>query len=204
MLARPCGRREEKMKEFTIGLSSWIIQDGNYGDFAVGDDTQFALEFYSEEIKKSDDQKIKMERIEDAQYIVNGLVVFLDEEFLVIDVGILIYWQYSKRKFGFKKGDYITGNVWIGIDPFFYFESGYKNKGIPELIYNWKIRDIKIETAPFIDKTDDAGRVIRIRDENKLNKVSIQKTDAWKDDNGYGDYIFICELLNGKPKRRFG
>lgn len=33
--------------EYTIGLSSWIIQDGNYGEFARGDVTAFAVEFWS-------------------------------------------------------------------------------------------------------------------------------------------------------------
>lgn len=204
MLAKHFGHREEKMREFTIGLSSWIIQDGNYNDFAVGDQTQFALEFYPEEINKSNAKTIKIESIEDAKYTINGVIVFLDEEFLIVDVGILIYWQYNKRKFDFKKGEYISGNIWVGIDPFFYFESGFQNSGIPELIYSWKIKDIKIETAPFIDKTDVAGRVIRIRDESKLKKISIQKMDAWNDDNGDGEYIFVCELLKEKPKRKFG
>ena len=31
-----------------IGLSSWIIQDGNYGDFECHAIERFALEFYSE------------------------------------------------------------------------------------------------------------------------------------------------------------
>ena len=28
-----------------VGLASWIIQDGNYGDFTVGQQAKFALEF---------------------------------------------------------------------------------------------------------------------------------------------------------------
>jgi hypothetical protein len=29
-----------------VGLSSWIIQDGNYGNFSRGADAAFALEFH--------------------------------------------------------------------------------------------------------------------------------------------------------------
>jgi hypothetical protein len=29
-----------------VGLFSWIIQDGNYDDFEVGQAAKFALEFY--------------------------------------------------------------------------------------------------------------------------------------------------------------
>jgi hypothetical protein len=30
-----------------VELSSWIIQDGNYGDFSCGDRAAFALEFHA-------------------------------------------------------------------------------------------------------------------------------------------------------------
>lgn len=33
---------------FDIGLSAWIIQDGNYEDFEQGQTRSFALEFYPE------------------------------------------------------------------------------------------------------------------------------------------------------------
>ena len=31
-----------------VGLNSWIIADGNYADFTVGEVRSFALEFYNE------------------------------------------------------------------------------------------------------------------------------------------------------------
>ena len=35
--------------DLTIGLSSWIIQDGNYGEFTHADRASFAVEFWSQE-----------------------------------------------------------------------------------------------------------------------------------------------------------
>ena len=32
-----------------VGLAAWIIQDGNYAEFEVGGEYQFALEFYPHE-----------------------------------------------------------------------------------------------------------------------------------------------------------
>jgi hypothetical protein len=32
---------------FKIGLSSWIIQDGNYPDFKQGERAAFAIEFFA-------------------------------------------------------------------------------------------------------------------------------------------------------------
>lgn len=34
------------MTNLIIGLDSWVIQDGNYGDFAQATRVSFALEFY--------------------------------------------------------------------------------------------------------------------------------------------------------------
>ena len=31
-----------------VGLNSWIIADGNYTDFSVGEARSFALEYYNE------------------------------------------------------------------------------------------------------------------------------------------------------------
>ena len=31
----------------TVGLASWVVQDGNYGDFARGKRAAFALEFFA-------------------------------------------------------------------------------------------------------------------------------------------------------------
>ena len=33
---------------FQVGLNSWIIADGNYVDFKVGELRSFALEYYNE------------------------------------------------------------------------------------------------------------------------------------------------------------
>jgi hypothetical protein len=44
-------RMQESQNEWQIGLSSWIIQDGNYGDFETGQVLGFALEFYSENFR---------------------------------------------------------------------------------------------------------------------------------------------------------
>jgi hypothetical protein len=42
------------MEVFKVGVSSWIIQDGNYDDFEAGKSCKFALEFCTEYISRSD------------------------------------------------------------------------------------------------------------------------------------------------------
>lgn len=38
---------------YFVGVSAWIIQDGNYGDFHAGDFAKFALEFSPHETEVS-------------------------------------------------------------------------------------------------------------------------------------------------------
>ena len=35
------------MDEWQIGVEPWIISDGNYSDFFVGQTSEFAIEFFS-------------------------------------------------------------------------------------------------------------------------------------------------------------
>lgn len=52
------------MSTFFIGLDSWIIQDGNYGDFHRGQEATFAVEFHPERVALSRVHKPSVERIE--------------------------------------------------------------------------------------------------------------------------------------------
>jgi len=62
-----------------VALSSWIIQDGNYGDFARSVDAAFALEFYTsaslEEFEPERTAVPALIHIGDARYEVLGQVV---------------------------------------------------------------------------------------------------------------------------------
>jgi hypothetical protein len=182
-----------QMKQWQIGISSWIIQDGNYEDFKIGDQSKFAIEFYSENMEKTNSNSKKAIIKSKAIYEINAEVVFNGEDFIVIDFGLLAYQElHGKNKI--SKGDWIKGNFYLGIDPFFYSENGYKIKGIQPLIYSWIIEDILIETAPFIESTDSFGRKIQTRDDAKSLLKSISETNAWNDDNGDAEYVLKCTL----------
>jgi hypothetical protein len=180
-------------KEWQIGLSSWIIQDGNYGDFKVGETETFAIEFFSEDISFSNRKEKYANLINKAAYDINAEVVFNADDFLVIDFGLLAY-QEVQGKSTYTIGDWVKGNFYLGIDPFFYFENGYTIKGIQPLIYAWNIEEVLIETAPFLETQNDKGGKVLTRDESKSLLKSIPGTNAWNDDNGNAEYILKCKL----------
>ena len=72
-----------------VGLHSWIIQDGNYGDFARNTNAAFALEFYASsplEIFESNPKPVPaLIRIGDADYKVVGHVIHVTDDWWAID-----------------------------------------------------------------------------------------------------------------------
>ncbi|MCI0744715.1 MAG: hypothetical protein L0Y58_04840 [Verrucomicrobia subdivision 3 bacterium] len=168
-------------QEWEIGLSSWIIQDGNYGDFETGQNAEFALEFYSQNFRKTHLRSKSCKKLGAAKYAIVGEIIYLTDEVWVLDFGICAF-QESKPPEGIRVGDFIAAEIYLGIDPFFYFERLYTLPKIPALIYSWKINSIGQQTAPFIETREPSGQKVLIRDENKLGYKIIGKTDAWKDD----------------------
>jgi hypothetical protein len=189
------------MDTFNIGLSGWIIQDGNYEDYSTGEKRKFALEFNPGEIKRGKKGEKEAVLLRDSEYRIKSEIVFLNHEVWVIDFGILAF-KEDKPPLGYNVGDFIETEIYLGVDPFFYFERLYKTKNIPELIYTWSIDEIKMETAPFIEQTSEYGRKYFVRDESKRNLKSVSKTDAWKDDNGNAEYVMKCTRLADSPTRK--
>lgn len=187
--------------ELHIALSSWIIQDGNYGDFIAGETHKFGLEFYPEKIMLSKNSDISFAHLDGTRYEINSRIIFLDDRCVVLDFGVKAYFEFHNAKFDFKLGDFVTGIIHIGIDPFMYFEGLNKKPGMPELIYSWIVKEIHIETAPFIENISDAGTKTLVRDPSKSKHKKIQQTDAWTEDNGLGEYILICDLSDSTTYR---
>ena len=97
-------------------------------------------------------------------------------------------------------GKFVTAEIYLGIDPFFYFERLCKFSGMRPLIYSWKINSIRQQTAPFIETRNPSGQKLLVRDEAKLGYKKLEKTDAWKDDDGHGEYILNCIRFDVAPK----
>jgi len=186
------------MKEWNIGVDSWIIQDGNYGDFNVGQIAQFALEFYPQKVEITSLREKSASLVSDSTYKINGEIILIKDKLWIIDFGVCAY-QEANLPNNAKVGDYISAEIYLGIDYYIYFESLYKLQGIPPLIYKWNIKKIFEQTAPFIE-SELEGRKVLTRDKTKLGYKEIQETNAWEDDNGHANYILQCEKNDDTPK----
>jgi hypothetical protein len=187
------------MGEWSIGLCAWIIQDGNYGDFHCGQEIAFALEFYQHSLQTSDSNIKTVKWLKGARYRVNAQVGFMMDGVWVIDFGLSAY-QNAKLPATIRNGDWISAEIDLGIDPFFYFESLSKIEAMPPLIYGWRVREIGIQTAPFVETHRLGGRVL-VRDESKSSYRRIEATNAWKDGDPVAEYVLRCELVQPAPTR---
>ena len=183
------------MEPLDIGVDSWIIQDGNYGDFTAGQEAEFALEFYPHSLKASVCRLASAKRINGSLYDICGHVVHSTESVWVLDVGLLAYQECQPPEFG-SAGSWVEGRVYLGIDPFMYFESLKSTPGMPFLTCRFRVEQILLETTRWITKVDESGVKTMTRDEQAQSYRQVSQTDAWNDDDGNAHYILRCILVD--------
>jgi hypothetical protein len=183
-----------------LGLSSWIIQDGNYGDFSVSEQVELAVEFGPTATPLPTASRTKAAvLIGESRYKIDAQVVFVAEDVWVLDFGILAF-QEAKPPEEFAVGDWVNAEIYLGVDPFFYFERLHALPGMPPLIYTWVLREIDLDTTPWLEARNALGQKVLSRDETKRACKSVSATRAWDDDAGHAEYVLTCERLDIAPK----
>lgn len=188
------------MRNWCIGIPSWIIQDGNYNDFHIHQSYDFAIEFYPKTWRPSSSAVRRARHVTASEYEVNAEIVQATSTAWVIDFGFPTY-QQCRPPEGLRKGTWIEAVVHLGVDPFFYFEEIAHDHVFPPLIHAWHICGIELETTPFIENKDDQGTTLLVRDAMKAGFRNVERTNAWEDDDGNGHYVLNCELMSRHPKR---
>jgi hypothetical protein len=183
------------MQKLSIGVDSWIIQDGNYDDFAVGEARKFALEFSGKQLTSSQTKERSALLLKTSIYKVSAQVVYVDPKVWVIDFGILAFWESEPPAFA-EVGSWVEGDIFIGIDPFFYKEYLHKLPNIPKLTYNWKVEGILLDDTPRLKSVNESGGITLTRDLTREAWRKVERMNAWEDDNGSASYILQCEMVN--------
>lgn len=190
---------------WNIALNAWIIQDGNYPDFFLGQIAEFAVEFYQprETPFAPSSLPISAVPVSDLAYRIVGHTVLHSDLITVLDIGILVYRGISHDTTHFADVPIFETELQLGVDFGSYFENLSKLPDVPALIYTWRIAGILQETGPFIEVESGrgTGQKMRIRDAAQRGYKEISRTDAWNDEKGgCAEYIFRCELLPVSPK----
>ena len=178
-----------------VGLSSWIIADGNYRDFSVGEVRSFALEYHNEHEFRPTASAVSQRYLGDARYEVagrrahlGGLSQHLTPTWCVIDVGVLAYRELLSFA---VPPESFSGDLYLGVDPFFYFERLSRETDAPPLVYNWRIHRIEVETAPRVLKDG-----FMIYDPHKRKLADAQDTKRGE------DFVLHCERLADPPQKQ--
>ena len=169
-------------------MDAWIIQDGNYGDFSVGDKSTFALEFFGDAFSLSEKRVVELELIKESTYRMCGEVIYVRPNVWVIDVGIKAFCDCAPPKC-VSVGNWVEGEIFLGIDPFSYREYLYKEDGMPHLSYHWSIKRIARNDTPWLEGFNAQGGKIIARDDRQERWLDTNATDAWDDDGGRANYV---------------
>ena len=188
-------------------MSSWIIADGNYTHFKRGDRANFALAFSPANspfgippdwpsINAPGADHASMRHIEGSEYLVTAKVtnVLEDDSWWVIDAGVLMY-RHGKPPNGIRPGCWVTGNFYVGVDPFDYFERLSRYHAAPGLIYDWDVTKIELETTPVIESGP-----MRMRDRARRGWREVDDTKA-RTGGPVDEFVLHCARLDNPPRR---
>ena len=176
-------------RRWTIGLPSWVMQDGNYTEFAVGQRRQFALEFHyhrNRRLVQIDDAQSRMckytGRVTDYDVTAHLLMDAgpSREGFFLLDFGLRAY----KRQMVLDDlepppaGTWLSGVIGLSVDPFDYMDDRFRPTGLPPLIYTWTIDAIEKATTPPI--TIKYGHPLYIGPNDGPKQVANPARESWQ------------------------
>lgn len=200
--------------DWWIGLPGWVLQDGSYTDFAVGEIRQFAVEFgYSrhERLAVVDSSApLGCEASgQDGDYRVTASVLRSDPEptegCCILDFGLLAYteWIVLDDLQPPRVGTRLHGAISLSVDHFAYVDHLAHQPGVPPLIYTWTIQEIRLDTSPSIRVSYGHPLYVgpnegpmTVRDPERRSWRSIDQTDMWGD---HGSYTLRCTLHPREP-----
>lgn len=173
-----------EIDEVEICVDSWIIQDGNYGDFHVGDKVRCALEFYGD-LSESAQCTPAMRHLRQNDYQVCAQVVYLTPDAWAVDFGLAAFHEYKPPEFA-HIGSWVEGKIGLALDPFMYKDRLVHEIGMPDLFNTWEITNIARDDTPWIAAS--CGKMFS-RDPEHPIWTKVEHTDAWNDDNGRSAYL---------------
>lgn len=190
----------DQASEWSVGLVSWILADGNYGPFSVAQIAEFALTFYSKDGLQISPVREKSARlVSECLYEVVAEVLYAANGCWVIDFGVLAFQDQSPPA-GISAGSFVRGELSLTIDPFFYFERLWKLPNVPALIYTWRLEELALNTTPWIEVVKN-GRVVNVLDETRVSYEKVTSTSDRSLSGLQGDsWVFRCSRLNVPPK----
>lgn len=187
---------ESRPGEFLVGLPGWIIEDGNYEDFSLGERRRFALQFFDEGLREVSGGVSAAVPHGPGLYDVLGRVAYATKDVVMLNFGLLAFSENGPR--GEQAGGWLAGLVSLSVDCFSYFEIYARRKGIPPAVYTWTITGIWQDTTIWMTKLDGMPDK-RVRHPATVGYLPLDRTGAA---SGYANYLLRCRLEDVAATRR--
>lgn len=181
--------------EVEICVDAWIIQDGNYGDFHVGEELRCAFEFHGD-LNVTAQRTPSMTRLQHNNYVVRAQVMFVGPDAWAVDFGLPAFQEYRPPGF-VRVGAWVEGEIELAIDPFMYKDRLKNEIGMPDLFNAWQISGIARDDTPWI--ASSCGKVLS-RDQDHPRWTNVQQTNAWNDDDVRSAYLLRLHALEQRSK----
>lgn len=176
-------------QRWTIGLSSWVLQDGNYTEFVVGQRRQFALEFHYHrtqrlvQVDEPGGRRCRYTgRVTDYDATARLLMVAGPSRGrpFVLDFGLLAYssWIVLDDLEPPQAGSWLSGTIGLSVDPFDYTAGRFRKSDPPPMIYTWSIDGIEKATTPLI--TVEFGHPLYVGPDEGPNRVADPDRESWQ------------------------
>jgi len=121
-----------------IGLAAWIIQDGNYPDFEVGQTVEFALEFWIPErgVARASNGDVSANNLGDNLYDTVAEVLVQTDRITVLDIGVMVYGDTSSQQLPPAPGSRVAAQMRLDVEPYHNFETLSKTSDVLPLVYS--------------------------------------------------------------------
>jgi hypothetical protein len=185
--------------EWLIHIPAWVILDGNYANFAVGDFSEFALCSIFPKVVPQETGVTGARRCGD-RYVIEAKVVAESGRVRFFDFGLAAYVHATRLETDPRSlagVSWFTATTELAVDWFTYFDDLAKLPGVPPLIYPWTITGVWRKVRRAIDGPEQQ------ESENQVRYTALEKTDALGFDSAHFEYLLRCRLESHSPKRAF-
>ncbi|MBF0405658.1 MAG: hypothetical protein HQL00_17070 [Nitrospirae bacterium] len=187
----------------------WISNDGismrEYGDYDVGDTFFSALTFSYTEIEPSESATKSLKKVDINIYEGIGRIFSIDNyggyPTWVFDCGIYAFSFHSRIPEEIKSGSYVKMQFYLVFDEDYHSQLSINGeqlwKVMPEMVYDWKVKDILIMIEEEIGQKNFAKLPVAYTSSKGEIYKRISGTNAYEDcgENFNTSYILVCEML---------
>ncbi len=193
------------MIPLNVGLDAWMIQEGCYDNFCVGDQVDFVLEFFPRWMSHSRPEVREVEHLGNCYYRLRARIVYRDDSLWIIDAGFRAF-CFGQINPLIRRGNWIELEVYLGLDT----KCGAYRDRIAELMAPYQVMSIRRDTAfrRMMQRQENqaispGSRLVLVgaggaeQDHPMPPAAEVEATDAWDDDGGRAHYVLQCDPIPG-------